>query len=256
MRIITLNVNGLRSAMSKGLADWLAQSKADVLCLQEVKLQEQSMTADLALIAGYQGHFHFAQRPGCSGCAIFTRRVPDSLRRGFGSVEFDAEGRYIQADYGDLSIISVYFPSGSSSPARQEAKFRFLAEFLPYMEALRQSNHEIILCGDINIAHQNIDLKNWKANQKNSGFTPEERAWLTAQLNTGWVDVHRRLAPDQEVYTWWSNRGAAYAKNVGWRIDYQLATPQVAHTARSASVFRENRFSDHAPLIVDYDWNF
>lgn len=256
MRIITLNVNGLRSAMSKGLADWLAQSKADVLCLQEVKLQEQSMTADLALIAGYQGHFHFAQRPGYSGCAIFTRRVPDSLRRGFGSVEFDAEGRYIQADYGDLSIISVYFPSGSSSPARQEAKFRFLAEFLPYMEALRQSNHEIILCGDINIAHQNIDLKNWKANQKNSGFTPEERAWLTAQLNTGWVDVHRRLAPDQEVYTWWSNRGAAYAKNVGWRIDYQLATPQVAHTARSASVFRENRFSDHAPLIVDYDWNF
>jgi len=256
MRIITLNVNGLRSALNKGLEDWLAQSKADVLCLQEIKLQEQSMTAALRLIAGYQGHFHFAQRPGYSGCAIFTRRVPDKLRQGFGSVEFDAEGRYIQADYGKLSIISVYFPSGSSSPARQEAKFRFLAEFVPYMETLRQSNREIILCGDINIAHQNIDLKNWKANQKNSGFTPEERAWLTAQLNKGWVDVHRRLAPEQEVYTWWSNRGAAYAKNVGWRIDYQLATPQVAHTARAASVFRENRFSDHAPLIVDYDWNF
>jgi exodeoxyribonuclease-3 len=253
MRIITLNVNGLRSAMSKGLADWLAESGADVLCLQEIKVQAANMTQSLSHIAGYEGHFHFAQRPGYSGCAIFTRRVPDAIQQGFDSIEFDAEGRYIQADYANLSIISVYFPSGSSSDARHQAKFRFLAEFVPYMEALKQSGREIILCGDINIAHQNIDLKNWKGNQKNSGFTPEERAWLTAQLDKGWVDVHRKLVPEQEVYTWWSNRGAAYAKNVGWRIDYQLATTGVANTAKVASVFMEKRFSDHAPLIVDYD---
>ncbi len=254
MRIATLNVNGIRSATSKGLADWLKASDADMLCVQEVKAQPDVMTEALAKPAGYTGHFHFAAKPGYSGCAIYTRHEPDATQQGFGSREFDAEGRYVQADFGSLSVISVYFPSGSSSEERQRAKFRFLAEFVPHLDALRASGREVLLCGDVNIAHHPIDLKNWKGNQKNSGFLPEERAWMSTQLDAGWVDVHRALAPGQEVYTWWSNRGAAYAKNVGWRIDYQLATAGVAATAKAASVFMAQRFSDHAPLVIDYDW--
>jgi exodeoxyribonuclease III len=254
MRIVTLNVNGIRSAASKGLGQWLSSSGADMLCVQEVKAQPDVMSEALAKLAGYTGHFHFAARPGYSGCAIYTRRQPDATRQGFGSQEFDAEGRYVQADFGPLSVISVYFPSGSSSEERQQAKFRFLAEFVPHLDTLRTSGREVLLCGDVNIAHHPIDLKNWKGNQKNSGFLPEERAWMTGQLDAGWVDVHRALAPGQEVYTWWSNRGAAYAKNVGWRIDYQLATAGVAAKAKAASVFTTQRFSDHAPLVIDYDW--
>jgi exodeoxyribonuclease III len=254
MRIATLNVNGIRSASTKGLAGWLAASGIDLLCVQEVKAQAEVMTETLANPVGYRGHFHFAQRPGYSGCAIFTRHAPLQTRQGFGNAEFDAEGRYVQLDFDGLSVISVYFPSGTSGPERQLAKFRFLESFVPHMAALRSTGREIVLCGDVNIAHNNIDLKNWKGNRKNSGFLPEERAWVSEQLAAGWVDVHRTLAPEQEVYTWWSARGNAYAKNVGWRIDYQLATPQIAATAQKAHVFMDQRFSDHAPLLVDYDW--
>ena len=174
---------------------------------------------------------------------------------GFGSSEFDSEGRYIEADLGSLTVISVYFPSGSNSPARQLAKFRFLEEFLVHLRVLREAGREVILCGDWNIAHQPIDLRNWRSNQKNSGFLPEERAWLTQVFDElGFVDVFRVLNKEPEQYTYWSTRGQAWKKNVGWRIDYQIATPGIAAKARAASIYKNRRFSDHAPLIVDYDY--
>ncbi|MBW8305652.1 MAG: endonuclease/exonuclease/phosphatase family protein, partial [Thiobacillus sp.] len=176
---------------------------------------------------------------------------------GLGVPEFDAEGRYIEADYGKLAVISLYQPSGSSSEERQQAKYRFLDAFFPRLEALIKCGREIGISGDRNIAHREIDLKNWKSNQKNYGFLPEERAWMTRLFEElGWVDVYRSLYPEHtgEAYTWWSNRGQAYAKNVGWRIDYQIATPGIAARATSASVYKDQRFSDHAPLIVDYDY--
>ena len=186
-----------------------------------------------------------------------SRRAPDRVTVGIGNAEFDAEGRYVRADWKNLTVISVYLPSGSSSPERQQAKFRFMDEFFPHLVALRTEGREIVICGDWNIAHREIDLKNWKSNQKNSGFLPEERAWLGQVFDRqGWVDVYRRLHPETtgEAYTWWSNRGQAWARNVGWRIDYQIATPGIGAAASRAEVFKERRFSDHAPLTIDYDW--
>jgi exodeoxyribonuclease-3 len=256
MRIITLNVNGLRSAERKGLSAWLAAlPRWDVLCLQEVKAQMADLPQDLHAFGRARGHFHLAERKGYSGVALYAKAKPLALANGFGSKEFDREGRYLRADFPGYSVISLYLPSGSSSPERQAAKFRFLDEFLPMLARLRAEGREIVLCGDWNIAHREIDLKNWRSNQKNSGFLPEERAWLTSVFEEqGWVDVYRRLYPEAggEAYTWWSNRGEAWAKNVGWRIDYQIATPGIAARARRASVYKETRFSDHAPLIVDY----
>jgi exodeoxyribonuclease III len=256
LRILTLNLNGIRSAATKGFFDWLATQGADIVCVQELKAQDADLTDATRAPAGYQGWFHCAEKKGYSGVGIYARRPPDRVIAGIGNAEFDAEGRYLRADWGKLSVVALYLPSGSSSPERQEAKFRFMAEFFPQLAALAASGREIVLCGDWNIAHREIDLKNWKSNQKNSGFLPEERAWLTRVFDElGWVDVYRRLYPEAggEAYTWWSNRGQAWAKNVGWRIDYQIATPGVAGSARAASVFKDRRFSDHAPLIVDYD---
>jgi exodeoxyribonuclease III len=255
MRVITLNVNGIRSAERRGLAHWLVRGEPwDIVCLQEIRAAVEHVPRTLLAPRRAHAVFHPAQRKGYSGVAMYARRQVVA-KTGFGSAEFDAEGRYLEADFGDLAVISVYFPSGSSSPLRQEAKFRFLAAFLPHLQALRAAGREVILCGDWNIAHQAIDLKNWRGNQKNSGFLPEERDWLTRVFEEhGFVDVFRHLnkAPDQ--YTWWSNRGQAWAKNVGWRIDYQIATPGIASTARAASIYKRRRFSDHAPLIIDYDW--
>lgn len=256
MRIISLNVNGLRSAARKGLTAWLEDGpRWDVLCLQEVKAQAADLPPELLSFGRARGYFHFAQRRGYSGVAIFSRQRPQQVTTGFGEPEFDAEGRYARADFDKLSVISVYFPSGSSSPERQAAKFRFLAAFFPHLETLRGEGREIVLCGDLNIAHREIDLKNWRSNQKNSGFLPEERAWIGRVFEEqGWVDVYRHLYPEAtgEGYTWWSNRGAAWEKNVGWRIDYQVATPGLAARARQAEVYKATRFSDHAPLIIDY----
>ena len=195
------------------------------------------------------------ERKGYSGVALYAK-APPRIATGFGTPEFDAEGRYLQADFADLSVISVYLPSGSSGPHRQASKFRFLEAFLPHLAtAASQAAREVVLCGDWNIAHQPIDLRNWRSNQKNSGFLPEERAWLTRVFDElGFVDVFRRVDPRPDQYTWWSNRGQAWAKNVGWRIDYQVATPGIAATARAASIYRNRRFSDHAPLIIDYDF--
>ncbi|MCE2998286.1 MAG: exodeoxyribonuclease III [Betaproteobacteria bacterium] len=255
VKIITLNLNGIRSAARKGFLEWLARQQADVVCVQEIKAQAADMTAELLSPAGYHGHFHYAEKKGYSGVGLYSRASPAKVATGFGVTEFDAEGRYLRADFGDLSVISLYLPSGSSGEHRQASKFRFLEAFFPLMKRLRKAGREIVLCGDWNIAHREIDLKNWKGNLKNSGFLPEERAWMTRVFDElGWVDVYRRLHPDAagEGYTWWSNRGQARAKNVGWRIDYQIATPGIAARAKRAAVYRDERFSDHAPLTVEY----
>jgi exodeoxyribonuclease-3 len=222
--------------------------------MQEVKAHESDLPSAILMPNRYRSHFHCAQKKGYSGVALYTRPAPQRVACGFGSAEFDAEGRFLQADYGDLSVISVYLPSGSSSEERQQAKFRFLAEFLPLLERLRRTGREYIVCGDWNIAHREIDLRNWRSNRRNSGFLPEERAWLSEVFDrVGWVDVFRRLDARPEQYTWWSNRGEAWAKNVGWRIDYQIATPGIAAKARRAAIYTAARFSDHAPLTIDYD---
>ncbi len=255
LRIITLNLNGIRSAVSKGLLDWLAAQKADVVCLQEVKAQLPDLVPATLNPQPYSGHFSCAEKKGYSGVGLYTLKQPDKITSGFGSREFDAEGRYLRADYGKLSVISVYLPSGSSSEDRQQAKFRFMREFMPHLAELKADGREIVFCGDWNIAHKEIDLKNWRGNQKNSGFLPEERAWLSEVFDgLGFVDVFRRLDPRPEQYTWWSNRGQAWAKNVGWRIDYHIATPGITASAKTAAIFKDQRFSDHAPLTIDYDW--
>jgi exodeoxyribonuclease III len=257
-RIISANLNGIRSATTKGFFDWFATQNADVVCVQELKAQAGDLTDSMRQPHGFHGAFHYAEKKGYSGVGIYTRHQPDNIVIGLGDPEFDAEGRYVQADFPGLSVISLYVPSGSSSPERQEAKFRFMEVFLPTLQRLRNSGQEVVICGDWNIAHQEIDLKNWKGNLKNSGFLPEERAWFGDLLTQmGWVDVYRQLFPDatDTCYTWWSNRGQARANNVGWRIDYQLATPGIAATAHTASVFKERMFSDHAPLVVDYSFS-
>ncbi|HUK05767.1 MAG TPA: exodeoxyribonuclease III [Burkholderiales bacterium] len=255
MRIVSLNVNGLRSAAKKGLYPWLAAQKADVVCLQEVKAQEADLEPAMLAPKGYLGHFHCAQKKGYAGVALYSRLEPDRVITGFGVKEFDAEGRYLEAQFGKLAVVSVYLPSGSAGPHRQASKFRFLKAFLLHLKKLRARGGEAILCGDWNIAHKEIDLKNWRSNQKNSGFLPEERAWLTRVFDElGFVDVFRSLNPRPEQYTWWSSRGQAWAKNVGWRIDYQIATPGVAKTARREAIYLKRRFSDHAPLTIEYGW--
>jgi exodeoxyribonuclease-3 len=255
LRVITLNLNGIRSATAKGVFNWLARQKADVICVQELKAQAADMTEQMLAPGAYHGHFHYAEKKGYSGVGIYSLREPDRVKIGFGVREFDDEGRYVRADFGPLSLISIYLPSGSSGEHRQQSKFRFLDVFYPHLKALRKEGREIIVCGDWNIAHKEIDLKNGRSNQKNSGFLPEERAWLTKVYDEqGWVDAFRRVDTRAEQYTWWSNRGQAWAKNVGWRIDYQIATPGVAATAKKVRIYKDQRFSDHAPLTIDYDY--
>jgi len=255
MRIITLNVNGLRAAERKGFARWLVRAEPwDVVCVQEIKCLECDVPRCLRKPRKAHASFHSAERKGYSGVALYSKR-PHHQTAGFGHGEFDREGRFLQADFADVSVVSLYLPSGSSGPHRQASKYRFLDAFLPHLERLVRSGREVVLCGDWNIAHQPIDLKNWRSNQKNSGFLPDERAWLTRVFDDiGFVDVFRRVDPRPEQYTWWSNRGQAWKKNVGWRIDYQIATPGIAQRARSAQIYITRRFSDHAPVIVDYDY--
>ncbi|MBI5938646.1 MAG: exodeoxyribonuclease III [Betaproteobacteria bacterium] len=256
MRIVTANLNGIRSAGRKGFFDWLPRQDADVICLQELKAQVGDMTRHMLNPEGYFGYFHYAEKKGYSGVGLYCKRQPDEIIEGLDIADIDMEGRYIEARFGNTSIVSVYLPSGSSSEERQAMKFSFMDRFWPHLEKLRQSGREVIVCGDWNIAHREIDLKNWKGNLKNSGFLPEERAWMTALFDQlGYVDTYRHLYPEHEgeAYTWWSNRGQAWAKNVGWRIDYQIATPGIAAKAQAGSVYKAERFSDHAPLIVDYD---
>ena len=253
MRVITLNANGIRSAASKGAFAWLRDQDADVVCLQETKAQEGQLAGHDIDLPGFHRYFFDAERPGYSGVALYSRREPDSVVRGFGVPEFDREGRYLEARFGALSVVSLYLPSGSSGPERQASKFRFLEAFMPHLRKLRRRRSEYILCGDWNIAHKEIDLRNWKSNQKNSGFLPEERAWMDELLSeAGYIDAFREVTEAPDQYTWWSNRGQAWAKNVGWRIDYQIVSRGLAGMARAVAIHKSSRFSDHAPLTIDY----
>ena len=258
-KLTSLNLNGIRSAANKGVEAWLDKAKPDCICVQEVKAQATDIEGRFERLAGLQGYFHFAEKKGYSGVGLYTRHSPSDVRVGFDKGEFDAEGRYVELRFDTpqrkLSLISCYFPSGSSGPERQEAKFRFLDVMYPHLMQLKQGR-DFIVCGDVNIAHQQADLKNWRSNQKNSGFLPEERAWMTRLLSEGGlVDVYRRLQPDttDACYTWWSNRGQAYANNVGWRLDYHLATPALAALARHEDIYKDEKFSDHAPITIGYE---
>ncbi len=253
MRVITLNTNGIRSAAKKGVFEWLLGEAADVICVQETKAQEHQLGATEFWPDGYHTYYHDAEKPGYSGVALFCRRQPDAVIRGLGWEDMDREGRYLEARFGNLSIVSIYVPSGSSSPERQAVKFSFLERLGPFLKTCKASGRDYIFCGDWNIAHKPIDLKNWRSNQKNSGFLPEERAFLDTLFDEeGWIDAFRALNPEADQYTWWSNRGQAYAKNVGWRIDYQIISPSLRSALRATSIYKSQRFSDHAPLTIDY----
>ena len=255
-RVISLNANGIRAAARKGFFDWLGQQNADVICIQETKAQVGQLGDACFSPAGYHCYYEDAQKKGYSGVAIYSRQKPSRVVRGYGDAEFDAEGRYLEAQFNGLSVVSVYLPSGSSSEERQLAKFRCLDTFTKHLQKLRRRRSEVIICGDWNIAHREIDLKNWRANQKNSGFTPEERAWMDQVFGEfRWVDAYRVVQPTKEQYTWWSSRGRAWDNNVGWRIDYQVVSEGLREHVLAADVYKQERFSDHAPLTMDYDWS-
>jgi exodeoxyribonuclease-3 len=256
LRVISINTNGIRSAARKGFFDWLAKQEADFVCVQETRAQVDQLQDPVFHPESYQCHYFDALKKGYSGTAIYSLQKPLQVIRGYGESEFDNEGRYLEYRYKNLSVISLYAPSGSSGDHRQESKLRFMQSFMLHLQALRRKRREFIICGDWNIAHQNIDLKNWRSNQKNSGFLPEERAWLSDLFDrVGFVDGFRQVDQREEQYTWWSNRGQSWANNVGWRIDYQMVTPGLRNSIRKASIFRQERFSDHAPLILDYDFS-
>lgn len=255
LRIVSLNLNGIRSAVNKGFLDWMNASNADIVCVQEIKAQSSDLVETVRNPEGYSGFFHHAERPGYSGVGLYCRKQPDRIIEGLSIADIDAEGRYIEAQFGNLSVVSLYVPSGSSSPERLAVKFSFMERVIAPLHRLISSGRQVVLCGDWNVAHKQIDLKNWRSNQKNSGFLPEEREWFSGVLDKlAYVDVFRRLNALPEQYTWWSNRGQAWAKNVGWRLDYQVATPEIAARARRAEIYTASRFSDHAPLTIDYDY--
>jgi len=254
MRVISINVNGIRAAHRKNFFIWLQKQDADIVCVQETKAQVEQLTEEIIKPKGYYSYFNDALKKGYSGVAIYSRIEPDKIIDKIGWREADDEGRYLQANFGKLSIVSLYLPSGSSSEERQIIKFDFLDRFISVLKKMRRQKREYIICGDWNIAHKKIDIKNWKGNQKNSGFLPEERSWMDNLFNKlGMVDSFRVVNQGAEQYTWWSNRGQAWAKNVGWRIDYQIVTPGLKDKIRTASIYKDERFSDHAPLIIDYD---
>jgi len=256
MKIITANVNGIRSAEKKGFFNWLKKQDADVVCLQETKAQFHQLEDKIFCPSGYHCFYFDAEKKGYSGVAIFSKAKPDKIISGLGKgwEDMDAEGRYIQADFDGLSIASIYLPSGSSGDDRQQIKFSFMERFAKTLKSMRRKQNEFILCGDWNIVHKEIDIKNWKSNQKNSGCLPEERAWLDQIFDSlGFVDAFRVVNNLPDQYTWWSNRGQARAKNVGWRIDYQVITPGLKAKVKSASIYKDEWFSDHAPLTIEYN---
>ncbi len=252
--IVTCNTNGIRAAARKGFFEWLAQQDADVVCIQETKAQEEQLTDPVFSPAGYHCFYNDALKKGYSGTALYSREKPRAVVTSLGWESADTEGRYLQADYNGVTVISLYMPSGSSSEAAQAKKFDFMEQFYEHLRGLRRRRREFIICADWNICHQPIDLKNWRANQKNSGFLPEERAWLDrVYAELGYIDSFRLVNQEPEQYTWWSNRGQAWDKNVGWRLDYQMITPGLASVVRRAEIYKAQRFSDHAPQIMEYD---
>jgi exodeoxyribonuclease III len=254
MRIITLNANGIRSAARKGFITWLDKQNADIVCIQETKAQEHQLGEDFCP-PGFYCHFHDAEKKGYSGVAIFSKKKPKKIVKGLGWHDIDMEGRYIEAEYDGLSVISLYMHSGSSGEVRQAVKFDFMERFMSHLLSLRRKRREFIICGDWNIAHKKIDIKNWRGNQKNSGFLPEEREWMDKLFGeAGFIDAFREVDAREYQYTWWSNRGNAWENNTGWRIDYQVITPGLKNTVKAASIYKDERFSDHAPLTIDYDY--
>lgn len=256
MKIVSVNVNGIRAAERKGFFNWLRREQPDVVCVQETKAQEDQLHPEDFYPSDYHCNYFDAVKKGYSGVAIYSKQQPDKIIRGLGEgfEDMDAEGRYIQADLGKLSVASLYLPSGTSGEERQEIKYSFMDRFEQVMKAMRRKRREFVICGDWNIAHKNIDIKNWRGNQKNSGFLPEERAWLDKVFGPmGFIDAFRVVNQEEDQYTWWSNRGQAWAKNVGWRIDYQVVTPGLKDKVKSAAIYKDERFSDHAPLIMQYD---
>ncbi|MER5255130.1 exodeoxyribonuclease III [Streptomyces sp. NPDC002855] len=264
LTVTSVNVNGLRAAAKKGFVEWLAETSADVLCLQEVRAEPQQLPEEVRAPEGWHVTHAPAAAKGRAGVSLYTRREPDRVQVGFGSDEFDGSGRYVEADLPGVTVASLYLPSGEVGTERQDEKVRFMGEFLTYLKGLKQraaaEGRQVVVCGDWNIAHQEADLKNWKGNKKNSGFLPEERAWLgeVFEGDAGYVDVMRALHPDVEgPYSWWSYRGRAFDNDTGWRIDYHVATPGLAERAVKGFVERaashEERWSDHAPVTVVYD---
>jgi exodeoxyribonuclease-3 len=254
MKVITVNTNGIRAAARKGFFDWLLKQQPDVVCIQETKAQIDQLGDAVFHPEGYHCYYFDAEKKGYSGTALYCRKKPNKVIRGLGWDPADSEGRYIQADFDGVSVISIYLPSGSSSDERQQRKVKFMDNIMPHFKALRRKRREFIICADWNICHREIDLKNWKPNQKNSGFLPEERAWLDQLFDeVGYVDAFRVINQEAEQYTWWSNRGQAWAKNVGWRLDYHVITPGLVDKIQSAEIYKEERFSDHAPFIMEYD---
>jgi len=255
MRIISLNANGIRAAERKGFFPWLETQNADFVCIQETKAQTEQLKSDAFWPKDYHCFYHDALKKGYSGTAIYCKKEPNIVAKGLGWEDIDNEGRFIEAKFDNLSIISLYLPSGSAKEERQAFKFSFLDRFLPYLQELENNGRNYIICGDWNIAHKEIDLKNWKGNRKNSGFLPEEREWMTELFSQQqWFDAFRLLNQQEDQYTWWSNRGQAWAKNVGWRIDYQIISAGLKDKALSTSIYKDERFSDHAPLIIDYNF--
>ena len=255
MRIITVNTNGIRAAAKKGFFEWLAQQDADVVCVQETKAQIDQLSDPIFHTEGYHCYYNDAEKKGYSGVALYCKHKPDEVIVGMGFDELDSEGRYLEARFGKLSVMSLYLPSGSSKEERQQVKYRGMDFFLPKMKALRDDGRDFVICGDWNIAHKNEDIKNWKGNKKNSGFLPEERAWLDTLFDDeGFVDAFRELEQEEHEYTWWSNRGQAWANNTGWRIDYHILSPGLKGTVEATAVYRDERFSDHAPLTIDYNY--
>jgi exodeoxyribonuclease III len=254
VRVITLNTNGIRSAMRRGFFEWAGTQNADVICLQETRAQEHQLLPESSALEGFHAYFADARRPGYSGVALYSRREPLELRRGIGFEEADSEGRFLEADFGPVSVASLYVPSGISGAVRQAFKMSFLERLLARLAQLRRSGQSHIVCGDFNIAHKNVDTYNPVRNAQVSGFLPDERAWLDALLErVGWIDAFRAVTSEDKQYTWWSNWPAAWERNLGWRIDYQMVTPDLVPTIQGASIYRGRRFSDHAPLTVDYD---
>ena len=254
-RVISLNANGIRAAARKGFFDWLPVQKADVVCIQETKAQVHQLTDEVFSPSGYHCYYEDAEKKGYSGTAIYTRHKPKKVIRGYGDAEFDNEGRYLEVQLGGISVVSLYLPSGSSGDVRQEAKYRCLDSFGEHLKKLRRRRSEVVVCGDWNIVHKEADIKNWKSNQKNSGCLPEERAWLDKVFGEfGFTDAFRTLPQEDNLYTWWSNRGRAWDNNVGWRLDYHAVTPGLKDKATRSAIYRDQRFSDHAPITMDFDW--
>ena len=254
-RVISLNANGIRAAARKGFFDWMQQQKADVVCIQETKAQVHQLTDEVFSPTGYHCYYEDAEKKGYSGTAIYTRHKPKKVIHGYGDSEFDNEGRYLEVQLGGVSVVSLYLPSGSSGDVRQEAKYRCMDSFTEHLMKLQRRRSEYVICGDWNIAHKEIDLKNWKGNKKNSGFLPEERAWLDQVFGEyRYTDAFRTLPQQPDEYTWWSNRGRAWDKNVGWRLDYQVVTSGLKDKVKKTAIYRDERFSDHAPITMDYDW--